>query len=92
MLQFESTGSHNPVVFHFDFGDAESSMMSFDVFLVKFEGMIIQTIVDNRVKLFGGENDSDAQHAIKKLLDVAERFYDTNLLEQGIAHSLNRAL
>ena len=74
--EFESMGKHNPVVFHFDFGE-DSTIMSFDNFLVKFEGMIIQTIVDNRTKLFG----DDSSVALQKFIDVALRFYDRNLLE-----------
>ena len=62
-------------MFHFDFESSE--MMSFDVFLAKFEGMLIQTIIDNQSKLFEKEKSA----VIQKLLDVATRFYDNNLLE-----------
>ena len=45
---FAEKGQHNPVVFHFDFDDSVNSMMTFDVFLQKFENMIVNTIVENQ--------------------------------------------
>ena len=38
-------------MFHFDLDAAQ--MESFDIFLVKFEAMMVQTIIDNRVTLLG---------------------------------------
>ena len=49
---FAEKGQHNPVVFHFDFDDSVNSMMTFDVFLQKFENMIVNTIVENQSTLF----------------------------------------
>ena len=77
----------NPVVFHFDF-DQSGTMMSFDSFLSKFEHMIINTIIENRAKLLG----EDKTEALRTLQKVALRFYDKNLLEQNMAHSINRVL
>ena len=73
-------------MFHFDLDAAQ--MESFDIFLVKFEAMMVQTIIDNRVTLMG----EDKQLSIQQIIDVATRFYDRNLLEQGLAHSINRVL
>ena len=71
-------------MFHFDF-DSLNSMANFDVFLANFERMIVRTLVDNRANLMKGDH-------FETLLKVATRFYDRNLLEQGVAHSINRAL
>ena len=65
----------SPVVFHFDL--EETDMMSFDVFLVKFEAMLLRTIVNNQVRLLG----EDTGEAIQRLMNVATKFYDRNLLE-----------
>ena len=71
-------------MFHFDFAGL-SSMASFDVFLAEFEAMIVRTLIANRSTLM-------ADQAIETLLKVALRFYDKNLLEQNIAHSINRVM
>ena len=55
MLEFANVGGHNPVVFHIDFEEL-NSMASFDVFLARFESMLINTIVENRSKLFSEVN------------------------------------
>jgi len=47
--------------------------------------MIIETLVENRERLMGDKE-------LDTLLKVAFRFYDKNLLEQNIAHSIHRAL
>lgn len=71
-------------MFHFDFSEL-STVASFDVFLANFEAMMVNTLIANRQKLMG-------DHAIQTLLKVALKFYDKNLLEQGIAHSINQAI
>ena len=63
-------------------------MINFDMFLSTFEKMMVDTIIHNRARLFSGK---DSEQAIETLLKVALRYYDRNLLEQGLAHSLNRA-
>lgn len=60
-------------------------MASFDLFLTNFETMLVETLVANREILFGEKGH-------ETLLRVAMRFYDPNLLEQNVAHSINRAL
>ena len=60
-------------------------MVSFDVVLAEFEAMLVRTLIANRATLMGDQ-------AIETLLKVALRFYDKNLLEQNIAHSINRVL
>lgn len=75
-----------PVVFHFDFDDF-NSMLTFDIFLIRFEAMIVNTIINERANLF-----DDKESYFDRLLKVASRFYDRNLLEQELAHSINRVL
>jgi len=75
-----------PVVFHFDFDDF-NSMLTFDIFLIRFEAMIVNTIINERANLF-----DDKESSFDRLLKVASRFYDRNLLEQELAHSINRVL
>ena len=57
MQEFSKKGSHNPVVFHLDL--EETQMMSFDVFLARFEQMLLLTIIENRVKLLGEEKGAN---------------------------------
>jgi len=62
-------------------------MLTFDLFLTRFESSIINTIIDSRAALF-----AETEGTFDKLLKVASRFYDRNLLEQELAHSINRVL
>ena len=71
-------------MFHFDFSEL-NSIASFDVFLANFEAMIVDTLIENRAILMGDK-------ALDKLLQVALRFYDKDLIEQNLAHSINRVL
>lgn len=73
-----------PVLFHFDFQTHPE--MSFEVFLVKFEQMLIENIANERDKLFQ-EQDSFAE-----TLKVVFKFYDRSLFEQGLAKGLHKAL
>ena len=73
-------------MFHFDFEDF-NSMLTFDMFLTRFEAMLIKTLIDERATLFAGKEGT-----FEKLLKVASRFYDKNLLEQELAHSISRVL
>lgn len=73
-----------------DFDDY-NSMLSFDMFLVRFETMILDTLIDNRKNLFGSASDNKSE-VLGRVLKVAARFYDKNLLEKEIAHSINRVI
>ena len=73
-------------MFHFDFED-HNSMLTFDMFLTRFESMILNTLIENRGALFAGD-----QSPFDSVLKVALRFYDKNLLEHDLARSVNRLL
>jgi hypothetical protein len=60
--------------------------MSFEVFLVKFEQMLIDNIVAERQKLF------QDQDSFAEILKVVFKFYDRSLFEQGLAKGLHKAL
>lgn len=75
-----------------DFDDC-NSMLSFDMFLVRFETMILDTLIDNRKTLFSASSPQSKEGDIfGHVLKVATRFYDKNLLEKEIAHSINRVV
>jgi hypothetical protein len=71
-------------LFNFDF--KQHPEMSFEVFLVKFESMMIDKIFADKGKLFK-DQDSFAE-----LLKVVFKFYDRSLFEQGLAKGLHKAL
>ena len=48
---FTASQQHEPTVFHFDFGD-HNQCLSFDIFLAKFEDMLVCQILRNFKKLY----------------------------------------
>ena len=60
-------------MFHFDFN--EHPEMSFEVFLVKFEQMLIEKIVNEKEKLFA------EQDCLAETMKVLFKFYDKSLFE-----------
>jgi hypothetical protein len=53
MKQFAQGKSAKPCLFHFDFSDVTNESLSFDMFLVEFERMLIEQIVRQKDSLFG---------------------------------------
>ena len=80
-------------MFHFDFADC-NQMLSFDMFLVRFEAMLVNTLIEHRETLFptSGKHTAKDGGVFAQVLKVATRFYDRNLLEKELAHSINRVM
>lgn len=76
--KFKLAKQANPVVFHFDLSEnLTNENLSFDMFLVQFERMIIAQILRNKLQLFG--LDKDLKHRlnpVQEIYRVALKFYD----------------
>lgn len=79
LIQFKK-----PSLFYFDF--KEHPHISFDVFLNKFEKMLIDQICSYKDQWW---SNSDA--CFDQITSVLFRFYDKNLFEHSLARSLNNA-